>query len=233
MDMQKIPRRTKFDYDLETFELFLICQRHEAALSGNAYKMHVFQVFMDTEFKTEVESLRQLLEKKYGKDVSFIFPILSTTLEDKYFKLLKRLANKYAISLLDLYIFADGHFAAGLDYGKTDSVVEGVERGIDGQLYYRIDATTTMESIRLHRKDIEMMQKVIFGNAHRKKKGAENPDLLYAIFKAKGSKSFKQIFEEYREGSIGSYKVKNTKQFNGYESLQRYYNKHAFDVPAS
>jgi hypothetical protein len=234
MNMYKPPRRAKFSYDRATTDLLLLCQSHEAALSGSPYKLHVLQVFNDDEFKNEVENLRELLETKYGKDVSFICTDTSSFFESCDFELVKRLAGKYAISIMDLYGYADGHFAAGMEYGKTNDDVEGIEFGLDGQVYYRISASTTMESIRLRRNDIEQAQKLMFGKAHSRKRGAENPELLYAIFKAKRQgMNFTQIFKQYQDGLVGNYKIKSTEQFASSDSLQRYFNKYLFIVPVT
>lgn len=229
-----LPKRTKFNYDQTALEMFLIIQSHEAQLSGDAYKTHTFQVFTDPLFKQEVETIRKVLEAKYGKEVSFICTDTESLFQRDDFLSIKRIASRYAISIKDLYTYADGHFAAGMEYGESDDSVEGIEFGANGRLYYRISENTTMDSIRLRRKDIKMAQLFKFGKAHHKKKGAENPELLYAIFKARlDGLTFPVIFESYENGVIGTYEIKNVEQFKSFDSLQRYYNKYQFTVPAT
>jgi hypothetical protein len=62
-----------------------------------------------------------------------------------------------------------------------------------------------------------------------KNKPSEEPDLIYAIFKARSRKqplTFREIFELYEKGNLPYYKSEPRSRFKSEDSLERYYNKH-------
>ena len=66
--------------------------------------------------------------------------------------------------------------------------------------------------------------------ATQRNRGADNPQLIYAIYKArKQSKTFSEIFSLYEKGELSMYSGKSKHQYNSEDTLERYYNKYKPD----
>jgi len=63
-------------------------------------------------------------------------------------------------------------------------------------------------------------------NEERRKRTPENPELIYAVFKARlRGMTYPQIFRLYSEGGLKDYSGSQS-QFSHEESLERYYKKY-------
>lgn len=200
------------------------------------YTLHVYQVFKDLDFQKDVKDLRKSLEQLYYKDISLITSYNDDHLlmDDK--QLIKNLADKYCIDLEDFGIYADGLFDEGILFGNHESLygrlsVEYMDK--NHFFCYKIGPKTTLEQITREWPYIREMRQVVYEmyvgksiSIKTKNKSPQNPELIYAIFKARSKNiKFSEIFKTYQNGKL--YKRQpNTVQFNNDDSLERYYRKY-------
>ena len=69
------------------------------------------------------------------------------------------------------------------------------------------------------------IRKTFVGELKVKRKPPENPELIYAIFKARKKHTFRRIFEMLSNGKLPSYSG-SPNQFKSEDALERYYNKY-------
>lgn len=239
MNRQDLPKTKSGDHTLaENLDELRIIQR-EKGLGTNygAYTCHVYQVFCDNTFKKEIKELKRNFEELYYPDVS-----LSTNIRDKHLLLedkekIKRIADKYRITLEDFGFFADGYFECGyLGFGEPEAEKGGLHIGeeehSDYPMCYIIGPKTTLNDIKKNWNYIRDLRKNLFYENKSKtgttrNKSPEHPQLIYAIFKARSyNKTFRTIYSEYEDNKLTGYSG-NTNLFSDEESLERYYRKYA------
>ena len=202
--------------------------------SSGSYAPHVYHVFNDPDFQTAVRQLRETLEKLYYKDISLTTSPTDEHLLEEDRKHIKLLADEYCITLDDFGTYADGYFAAGYDYGKRIEEFGGLGMGYDGDHFmcYVIGPKTTIEQINEDWNFIKGIRPLWVGNENTKSKSPQSPELIYAIFKARGKDKlkFSEIFRLYQSGKLKGYEFKNTKQFSSEDSLERYYRKYKPEI---
>ncbi len=200
------------------------------------YTLHVYQVFKDLDFQKDVKALRKSLEQLYYKDISLITSYNDDHLlmDDK--RLIKNLADKYCIDLMDLGIYADGLFDNGMLFGNHESMYGGLSyEYVDSTHYfcYKIGPKTTLEQIVKDWPLIREMRQLVYElyvgkpiKIKTKSKSPQNPELIYAIFKARSKNiKFSEIFKTYQNGKLYEGQ-QNSNQFNSEDSLERYYRKY-------
>lgn len=205
-----------------------------------AYVPHVFFVFNDDDFKNDILELREKLENLYYKDISLTTEPSDPHLIAQDRKRIKEVADKYCITFDDLGFYADGHFENGeLSFGKRLSIEGGFIPGfhyslehLDGHPCYVIGPKTTLKDIQDDWPEIAEWRSWRFtrnytpNKSATRRKSPENPELVYAIFKARRhNKKYSEIYVLYSKGKLDNYHG-NTSQFNDEESLERYYRKY-------
>ena len=220
-------------------------QQRKVALSSDSgtYIPHVYQVFIDPDFQQDIQELRDSLESLYYKDISLtISPSYEHLLLEDRLRI-KEIADKYRITLVDLGFYADGQFNAGHDnFGRRVSEYGGFSvdhyqhEEYDGLPCYIIGRKTTLNDIEREWPFIRAMRQDMFASKENnlttktRTKSPENPQLIYAIFKARMSgKKFREIYEYYISSNLIGYSG-NTNQFTGEDSLERYYRRHMPEV---
>lgn len=206
--------------------------------SGN-YVNHVYQVYLDIEFRDDVSTLREKLETLYYKDISFQFEVPAEHLLYEDAILIKQLADKYCISMDDLAFFADGHYAKGSsDFGRRKEEFGGLHNNWENHerlpLCYVIGPKTSLQDIVDDWAFIkDYRHAMYFGkgdSAIVRNKSSEQPELVYAIFKARSrGLTFSVIFNEYAQGILSGNTIKHA-SFSNAESLERYYRKYKPDI---
>jgi hypothetical protein len=92
--------------------------------------------------------------------------------------------------------------------------------------YYALGPRTTLQQIT---NDWGMIQEFIgatYGGTDSKSKSPENPQLIYAVFKARAAGlTFTKIFRQYQDGELLGYKG-STRQYTSKDSVERYYRKY-------
>lgn len=203
------------------------------ATDSGVYVQHVYQVFNDTDFETDVAQLRSKFEGLYYKNIALTTSDADIHLLDEDKELIKQLADKYCITVTDLGLYADGAFDDGCEFGHGDVEYGGFhfELTADGyRMYYLIGPKTTLEQIQKSWNFIKGMRAEFLENSkeNTKSKSPQNPELIYAIFKARtrDGLKFSQIFNLYENGKLPGYTGKNTRQYKSEDSLERYYRKY-------
>ena len=197
------------------------------------YASHVYQVFNDPDFDFDIEMLKEQFDKMYYPNVSLCTDYLDKhlLLEDK--KIIKALADKYCITLDDLGIYADGYYADGsLEFGKLmyeygGFITNNSQYFEKMAFFYALGPKTTLQQIVNDWPFIQEYMTAMFSSTYTKSKSPENPELIYAVFKARAKGlTFTEIFKMYQHGKLKGYKSTNTTQYSNEDSLERYYRKY-------
>lgn len=214
--------------------------------SSSKYEAHVYQVFLDTEFRADIEELRKKLEGLYYKGIS-----LRTYPSDEHLLftdrlLIKELADRYRIHFEDLGFFADGHYDSGdTGFGRRISEYGGLlnhhyqHSEYDSYLCYIIGTKTSLEDIEKDWPLIRSMRQELFNSKDNpvkertRTKAPEHPQLIYAVFKARmGGKKFSEIYKDYEINNLRHF-TGNNFHFSDDDSLERYYRKHMPEVQSN
>src|SRR5260221_13015607 len=132
--------------------------------SGTSYRLHVYYVYHDPEFKAAVRKLIKYLDAKYYKDISLNADFGHVVDMDR--QLIIDVADKFCITPEDIRLYADGWYAVGAPYGistRESGVVQN-NRGI----YYKIGPKTTQQDIINEWDYIETLREEYFGQKHGK-----------------------------------------------------------------
>jgi len=217
---------------------------------------HLQSTYKDTDFINAVTTLRAKLLAKYGERVSFQIDSAKGSKDNQ--KIIA-LADKWIMSIKDLVYFADGYSGrATVAPSEKDrvTVTKGRRRihvlpiphpvvnatkdirittSDDGdKVIIEIGPYATQKDLAANWSGVKFAQKLIYGT--RKRKPAENYELIHAIFKARmKEEGFLAIYSEYLLDKLPGYSKEqdHTKRFTDYESLQRYYNRHKPILPDS
>ena len=93
------------------------------------------------------------------------------------------------------------------------------------QIIIKMDPTITKAEYLEAWTIVKGLQQSLYKLPGTKRKPPENTDLLYAVFKARKSHTFREIFEMYSTGTLKNYSG-STGQFKSEEALQRYYDRY-------
>lgn len=179
--------------------------KYPAGNFASARDWHVYFVYNDPDFVAECVALdRMSPQNGYAK-----------------------IASKYAITPYDVFFF---------DIRKKLYLSENLKR--KGALSFdpstkkfmlTFDFTITRAEFLEFWDKFSSIQEALTQRKHsntKKRKPPENPELLYAIFKARSkSNTFSQIFTMYSTGQLPHY-LGSTGQFKSEDSLERYYSKY-------
>ena len=235
-----IERRTLTDSERADYK-----QRQKAIAddtSSGTYLPHVYRVFEDPDFQKDTGDLRSLFEDLYYKDVS-----LTVEYEDEHLLLedklvIKELANKYMITLDDLGAYADGYYEDGVtnigrrleEFGGFRIVeIDGYHRPV-----YVIGTKTSLKTIKrdwpyVREARHDFLRGSTNQNGLTRSKSPDNPDLIFAIFKARLiNNKFSDIFSAYENRKLAGFSGSHS-QFKNEESLERYYRKYAPQLQAN
>jgi hypothetical protein len=210
---------------------------------------HLQSTYKDTDFINAVNTLRTKLLAKYGERVSFQ---IDSAKDNKDNQKIIALADRWIMSIKDLAYFADGYSgrttAAPPEKDRV-TVIEGRRRihvlpiphpivnatkdirittSDDGdKILIEIGPYATQKDLIANWSGVKFAQKLIYGE--RKRKPAENYELIHAIFKARmKGKNFLAIHSQYLYDKLPGYSKEqgHAKRFTDHKILERYYDRH-------
>jgi hypothetical protein len=206
----------------QLLERIYIDQGDRARSSKSKYMMHVFYVYNDTDFQMQLETLRSKLESEYYVDVSMNPD--HGHLSDSNKSDIDRICDYFVISIKDFWIYADNFYFLGSQFG--DNKARSMIFVKDGALYIKIGADTTMKDIVAQSDLIKIYQQECYGAKNKRQRSINYDDLVYAVFKARKTMTFKQIYQAYEIGNLNGLDKKLGNLFKSEEDLERYYNKY-------
>ena len=172
----------------------------------NARDWHIYFVYNDPEFVSQVKKLRRLKIQSPTKERLFV-----------------KLATEFAIAPYDVFYFYTKQIIY-LDKNITRKA-NLTFNSDTGKFLVEFDYDISREEFLELWKEFSYTRKNIgFRGKVSKRKPPESPELIYAIFKARKDKTFKEIFELYEKGKLEGF-AGSAKQYKDEESLERYYGK--------
>jgi hypothetical protein len=132
------------------------------------------------------------------------------------------LAKRYAISEEDLNFYHLGYDELGVLNTDLQYMIDFDEK--ENQVIIRLDpGFTKADFIRLWH-EIERDAPELVAAKNKRRRGPENHQLIYAVFKARQrNMTFKAIFEDYANGRLAYYINSNSTQFKNEDDLERFY----------
>jgi hypothetical protein len=211
---------------------------------------HLQSTYNDGDFINAIDTLRAKLLAKYGEHVSFQ---IDSTKDNSDNQKIIALADKWVMSIADLAYFADGYSGRATppppskgrvtitESGKkrikvlpvSHPVVKAVKdikitTSTNGKkVIVEIGPYATRADLLASWSGVKFAQELLYGE--RKRKPAENYELIHAIFKARmKGKNFLAIHSLYSFDKLPGYKKElgHTKRFTDHQSLERYYDRH-------
>ena len=185
-------------------------KQFSASKLKSSEQWHLYLVYSDPEFVATVENLAEPPDSPFAEG-DWRLPY-------------KDLSREYKVSYLSVYLFKMHRLEAlvlgakllpaGLvRYNEREGVIEiKARKDIVQQEFYELW------------KQVDSIKQNELGLKPTKRKPPENPQLIYAIFKAKKSGlTRKQIFNKYKSGELDYYRHKPSIQFDNEYSLDDYY----------
>lgn len=172
-----------------------------------AFEWHVYHVYNDPDFKKDCSMLK--------KNIKALHTVNLIPIADKYY------INTFHVREFINGLPEDSIIATSLDLSPLHSLEIFDE---DGWQFINISLhpSVTQKSLLKLWPKIEAAKKQL--GAKSRLKPPENHNLIYAIFKARTSHTFKEIYSMYIEGTLPSYT--GSRGYRSEDSLERYYNKY-------
>jgi len=187
------------------------------------YDHHLYQVLSDQEFRKDVISLNDKhaelaasSEEVYRNGISK-FP---EAYNKEAIREWKEISDKYSITQQAIDIFLHGYYHVK-DW-PAGGYVDLMESSADS-IILKLDPSITYKEYVALWKEVQS-DKQVEKNTKRRR-NPEYPGLIYAVFKARASLTFREIFELYTSGNLPLYHG-SLSQFGDEDSLERYYNKY-------
>lgn len=177
---------------------------------------HLNQVYEDPDFLKEVALIKEA-EKR-----SILSP-------ERQKAARQVLAERYGLSIGDVNLY----MLPIVVENRTKSTSMGFNPETR-QFTITFGLTTTLAEVMTEWRRFSQFRKTLFPIKQTKRKPAENPELLYAMFKARrAGETFRTIFRLYSTGKLPGYNG-SVAQFKSEDNLERYYHKYyPDDKPAT
>lgn len=199
-----------------------IYQVRPSEVESQAYQ-HRLRLYKDIEFIDEVKALRKEFERRYGLQVTFLFPHtkdFNMSEEDEV--KIRLLAEKYKTSNWGIAFYADGHYQKGdpINTSLTNAYIDDA-----GKVVIVVDEHTTVDHLKEMWPWVQALREQAYAKSQSKVKPIERPDLIYAIHKLRRQQPpmrWSQIFKLYEEGKLEE-KSNSSSAFYTKEELANYF----------
>lgn len=156
-------------------------------------------------------------------DPEFIEDVMKNLPIEKHPSANTILAKKYSIRPYDVHYFRMSQILhlPQVPYSKYQLIPDPNS----GKLQLTLDPLISKAEYLEAWEMISSLQKALYKMKPSKRKPPENPSLIYAVYKARKSLTFPEIFYLYENGALPMYSGSKS-QFSTVEALERYYDKY-------
>jgi hypothetical protein len=174
----------------------------------SAQDAHLLQVMADPEFRYAVTAIKEFESRGLSSD-------------EQGQAMRERLAEQYSIPIASL-----NQVMLPLHIDPTQKTVELSFETDTGKGTISFDITTSRAELIEEWRNFEAYRRRMFPVKQTRRKPPENPQLLYAIFKARRSgRKFPDIFRAYSAGNLDDYRGSSS-QFSDEDSFEAYFHKY-------